>query len=798
MVCGCCRRLFDHLVRPREGDTPEDVWIKRIAYPVSLFIFFLTSFVGVNNIGRSNMMSGLGNGICAGGHFLFMAGVVLNLGRARYLIDAALIINAVGLCVSDLGNATLSYPFRIWSYVVLILDAALVLNRVHIPRFVAPFTLLYIAAESVESSYRYGLYDLGYWKLKVEDNYCSCASPPCELSATNGSINFLATCSVFLIDFYYTRGFANALRDQLRSVESSVAVAEDVAAALARYDVDAAEKAINEGMHLPPGLEASYRRLLSNLRSYGDYLPEALLFHEDEASPLRSPVPPPVPRPGAEGLGIVFTDIQSSTALWEEYPQEMYDALRTHNTTLRTVAKENEGYEVKIIGDALMLAFSNAMQAVTFGAEAQLQLVHSDWPPELCQHPLCKRVVTQNGVLLQHGLRVRIGINWGAVEAEKNPVTGRYDYFGPTVNTASRVEAVLKCGGLTGMTQAVVDEVGQAALERAVLAVPIGTRKLKGLSAPVPIYVVLPFEFKERLRLVQLECPMTPDRPPHRPDRSGQISTFTLGSPTCASPMLEFPNITRDRRASSAVPPLSSSHSSYSLDSFPVPASSHLNLGLTGSSATCVCVRGNFKEVPKSGMEAAVTRFLVATETAALRTEGQVAGVMSSLCLLAWNAGSRCCADHLGQSAHFVTLLKVPAHSGIATGSVLSGNISGTRRRHVIVAGSCVELGVALSEAAARRKLPFLAAGEAGCYLGRQRLATRLAKWTEAAGGVVEVWGAEDGPMLDEYDERYGKAAEVGGDPTEQNKNRCEKEGWVDLDVEVEGCYVSSFPDVGA
>eukprot|EP00756_Hemistasia_phaeocysticola_P021871 Hpha_TRINITY_DN15800_c4_g1::TRINITY_DN15800_c4_g1_i1::g.186986::m.186986 len=130
-------------------------------------------------------------------------------------------------------------------------------------------------------------------------------------------------------------------------------------------------------------------------------------------------VPPPI----KDEAGMVFTDIQSSTALFEAYPQEMYEALLTHNAVLRAVAIQHQGYEVKIIGDALMLAFAEAINAVKFGADAQFGLVQSSWPSDLCEHPLCRRVEEPQGVPLWHGVRVRIGINWGPVQATLNPVS---------------------------------------------------------------------------------------------------------------------------------------------------------------------------------------------------------------------------------------------------------------------------------------------------------------------------------------------------------------------------------------
>eukprot|EP00756_Hemistasia_phaeocysticola_P021896 Hpha_TRINITY_DN15801_c0_g1::TRINITY_DN15801_c0_g1_i1::g.188198::m.188198 len=73
---------------------------------------------------------------------------------------------------------------------------------------------------------------------------------------------------LLLSDFYFTRGFALDMRDQLSRIEASVKAASDVAAALARYDVDVAEAAITSGSNLPTELARPFLALLSNLRSY--------------------------------------------------------------------------------------------------------------------------------------------------------------------------------------------------------------------------------------------------------------------------------------------------------------------------------------------------------------------------------------------------------------------------------------------------------------------------------------------------------------------------------------------------
>eukprot|EP00756_Hemistasia_phaeocysticola_P031008 Hpha_TRINITY_DN16324_c1_g2::TRINITY_DN16324_c1_g2_i1::g.58360::m.58360 len=80
---------------------------------------------------------------------------------------------------------------------------------------------------------------------------------------------------------------------QLRRVQASVEVAAKVTAALARYDVHGAEKAIDDGAGgLPVELVDSHRQLLSNLCVYRDYLPDALLQVDDDGSRCSTVQPP--------------------------------------------------------------------------------------------------------------------------------------------------------------------------------------------------------------------------------------------------------------------------------------------------------------------------------------------------------------------------------------------------------------------------------------------------------------------------------------------------------------------------
>eukprot|EP00756_Hemistasia_phaeocysticola_P043332 Hpha_TRINITY_DN17022_c3_g2::TRINITY_DN17022_c3_g2_i1::g.166939::m.166939 len=322
---GAMRRCFGWKLLVRESDSPEDARMKQVMFPICTFIFVFAGAATFTSLRDSLLVNGIGSSICGLATVLFMVGALLNLASPPRLLDVVALLGAVGLCIMDAGLATTSNPFRTWTFIVLVLDFVLVFGRTHIPFFIIPFTLTYLAAVQFESVFRYGLYDVGYWGTGVESSNCNCASPPCAADVSGALLVFVAFCTVFLVDFYVTRGFANGMTIQLESVEASAAVSEEVAAALARYDVDSAEKAIAEGRNLPVRLKSSYLRLLSNLRSYRDYLPDSLLLDdEDNASPRGGAVAPPVGDGGPDvEVGIVFTDIQSSTALWETYPQGM-------------------------------------------------------------------------------------------------------------------------------------------------------------------------------------------------------------------------------------------------------------------------------------------------------------------------------------------------------------------------------------------------------------------------------------------------------------------------------------------
>eukprot|EP00756_Hemistasia_phaeocysticola_P027176 Hpha_TRINITY_DN16102_c2_g1::TRINITY_DN16102_c2_g1_i1::g.5586::m.5586 len=355
------RRFFhkcSHFIM-RESDSPEDVRIKRAYTPVAICFLVAVVLLLARDTGGDHRTWILRVAyiliIVSDLQFLIQGFLGRRMGTA---VDIVIVLKVISLLLWDVGLAS-DLRSRSWSTVIILLDAALVFHTPRTIPLVLFLTLGYLLVERVEAGMRFGLYHLIQPNTPV---VCDCADPPCAKGIMYTSSGYGGYAIVLLIDFYLTRGFATDLGRQVRSAEVSVRVAKKIAGALARYDVEEAEMAISSGENLDDELAESYLRLLHNLRLYRDYLPDALLQQDDSGG--RDRVPPPVGQGEQDvDMGIVFTDIQSSTRLWEAYPQGMHEALSTHNTTLRKVANEHQGYEVKIIGDALMLAFGTAKNA---------------------------------------------------------------------------------------------------------------------------------------------------------------------------------------------------------------------------------------------------------------------------------------------------------------------------------------------------------------------------------------------------------------------------------------------------
>jgi adenylate cyclase len=157
----------------------------------------------------------------------------------------------------------------------------------------------------------------------------------------------------------------------------------------------------------------------------------------------------------------MFTDIVGYSALAQQDEAAAIDALDRHNRALRAVFAKFHGREVKTIGDAFLIEFGSALDAV------------------LCAVEMQKEVQKLSPVGdLGRSVQIRIGIHVGDV------IEANGDVLGDAVNIASRIEPLATPGGIC-LSQQVYDQVQNKVHTTFVKLPRVG---LKNIQIPMDIY----------------------------------------------------------------------------------------------------------------------------------------------------------------------------------------------------------------------------------------------------------------------------------------------------------------------
>jgi len=124
---------------------------------------------------------------------------------------------------------------------------------------------------------------------------------------------------------------------------------------------------------------------------------------------------------GVKDISIIFTDLKGSTSLYERIGDlKAFSLVREHFDILARVITANSGAIVKTIGDAVMGTFMNPYDAVKAAIEMR------------------RAIQAMNSSTGKRDLILKIGIHKGASIVVN--LNDRLDYFGQTVNVASRVQ----------------------------------------------------------------------------------------------------------------------------------------------------------------------------------------------------------------------------------------------------------------------------------------------------------------------------------------------------------------------
>jgi predicted ATPase/class 3 adenylate cyclase len=161
----------------------------------------------------------------------------------------------------------------------------------------------------------------------------------------------------------------------------------------------------------------------------------------------------------------LFTDIEGSTKLAQEYPDQWETLRARHNAVLQSAMDAYNGYVFQIIGDAYCVAFHSASEGLNAALRAQRLLQSEAWSPA--------------------PVHVRMGIHTGA--AQLNPNSEQIRYLGYT--TLVTTQRIMSAGHgrqvlISGATHDLVRDVLAADVE----LLDLGERRLKDLARLEHLY----------------------------------------------------------------------------------------------------------------------------------------------------------------------------------------------------------------------------------------------------------------------------------------------------------------------
>jgi adenylate cyclase len=176
---------------------------------------------------------------------------------------------------------------------------------------------------------------------------------------------------------------------------------------------------------------------------------------------------------------IMFTDMVGYTALGQKNESLSLALVEEQRKVIRPILARHNGREVKTIGDAFLVEFGSALDAVRCAYEIQRATKEFNLP-----------------LAEDRQVHLRIGVHLGDV------VGSRGDISGDAVNVASRIEPLADDGGVC-ISRQVYDQV------RGKVDIPLsslGPKSLKNVAEPVEVYkMVLPWEKEAVAASMQLD-----------------------------------------------------------------------------------------------------------------------------------------------------------------------------------------------------------------------------------------------------------------------------------------------------
>ncbi|UCD40810.1 MAG: tetratricopeptide repeat protein [Chloroflexota bacterium] len=165
-------------------------------------------------------------------------------------------------------------------------------------------------------------------------------------------------------------------------------------------------------------------------------------------------------------LTFLFSDVEKSTRLWENYPIQMRAVMARHDELIESSVAYYLGQVVRPRGegDSRFAVFQRATDAVLAANDIQQQIYMENWE-------------------IPERIRIRIALHTGEVELREG------DYYGPAVNRCARLRS-LAHGGQTLLTQVTFGLVSEC-LPQEIGLRDLGVYTLKDLKHPERVYQLI-------------------------------------------------------------------------------------------------------------------------------------------------------------------------------------------------------------------------------------------------------------------------------------------------------------------
>ena len=300
----------------------------------------------------------------------------------------SMLLMSLTVCLLSIDfNAVAANRIRTISCIIVFVDIALTCRLSgKLTVFILGTTTIQELVVLFEASFRIGIYDVStsapYDERTID---CYCDEPPCA-DANRAACTFILVMAIFLLDFYFTRSFAESVTKENAKMESAIRTTHTIAICIAAFEIDEAMQVLRVEEGLPTELEETLRKILGNLNQYKPYLPRSCFDNVDDDSADQATLPSESDTLGCETelskskvlqadlswcrATILIINVKDALSVLYESVLEYKNMHSTMTETALLVSGTYKGVVELFVGDRFHISFNAIKTNCTHAASA--------------------------------------------------------------------------------------------------------------------------------------------------------------------------------------------------------------------------------------------------------------------------------------------------------------------------------------------------------------------------------------------------------------------------------------------